>query len=248
MKKIYVFDSIPFQVISKTSFIQYLLDSTESRKRIKIFYLNVHNCIYAFRYPDYLSVLKRSNFIYADGWGPLIYARLLFGVKGERVNAADFINDVLFALNRMSARVYLLGSDEFTLRHAIKTIRNNYKNISVTGKNGFFSHSSNKKVLTDICKESPNLVLVGMGTPRQEKWIDSNIRELPAGVYWAVGGLFDYIAGTKSRAPRFMRDYGLEWLYRFMQEPGRLFVRSTFENVYFGYLFFKSLLSNHKRF
>jgi N-acetylglucosaminyldiphosphoundecaprenol N-acetyl-beta-D-mannosaminyltransferase len=87
--------------------------------------------------------------------------------------------------------------------------------------------------------------MIGMGTTKQEFFVENNYDRFPRSVYWCVGGLFYLISGERSRAPEFMRENSLEWVYRLVQEPKRLLFRYTFENLFFLYLFAIGVVRRH---
>jgi N-acetylglucosaminyldiphosphoundecaprenol N-acetyl-beta-D-mannosaminyltransferase len=233
--KALIFDKISINYLSVNEFIAKVGRWSKSSEKRKIYYLNVHNLITAFNNLTYLDVLKKANLIYADGFGPVLILKLINNIKTERVNAADFIDRFFRSISRKKRiRLFLLGSEEEVVKETAKKISKKYKNIVLAGFcHGFFDSSQDLSVVTALKKAKPNLVLVGMGSPRQEIWIDRNYPKLPSAVYWSVGGLFHLMSGRRARAPLFMRNYSLEWLYRLSQEPRRLFLRYTMENLYF---------------
>ncbi len=241
MKKEFVFGNIPISLISKKELIDNLVNWCKRGLKKKIFYTNIHTIFTAKRNKNFLTELKSGDVVYPDGWGPL----LAFSKTSEpeRVNAADFIDNLLIRLNKNGLRIYLLGDKVAVLEKIVKVFLKKYTNIKIVGfHSGFFTDSENRLIVKEINNKKPQLVLVAMSTPKQELWISDNWNNLPKSVFWSVGGLFNYIAETRKRAPLWMRKYYLEWLYRFMQEPKRLFFRYTFENLYFLFLFITSHL------
>jgi N-acetylglucosaminyldiphosphoundecaprenol N-acetyl-beta-D-mannosaminyltransferase len=254
-----IFNKVPINYLSANEFMGEISGWLRGRKKRKVYYLNVHNLITAFKNSDYLDVLRKANLIYADGFGPVLVLKFINNIKTERVNAADFVDRFLYSISKnlepkvggfkvggskeKRIRIFLLGSEEDVINKTAKEIQRKYKKIILVGyHHGFFDSSCDSSVISAIKKGRPNLVLVGMGSPKQEMWVDRNYSKLPPAVYWSVGGLFYLMSGKRSRAPIFMRNHSLEWLYRLIQEPKRLFSRYTLENLYFILLFIKFYL------
>ena len=115
-----------------------------------------------------------------------------------------------------------------------------YNGIQVVGhRNGYFSAKDESKIISDIKAKSPDLLLVGLGSPKQEKWIYENIEKYNAKVSVCAGATVDFLAGNVKRAPRWMSDHGLEWFYRFTQEPKRMFKRYFVDDTKIVKLIFK---------
>ncbi|OGK15907.1 hypothetical protein A2774_02650 [Candidatus Roizmanbacteria bacterium RIFCSPHIGHO2_01_FULL_39_12c] len=248
MEKIKLFNLIPINFVSKKFFINLVTSWLNKKSKKRIYYMNVHGIITFFKNKKTLRVLDKADIIYPDGWGPILAVKILHNTFTERVNAADFIDKFLTKLNLKRVRIYLLGGEKNIIQLATDRLRNKYKNIVLTGyHHGFFDKLEGKKIIREINIKKPQLVLIGMGSPEQELWVNDNWETLPNSVFWTVGGLFYYIAGIKSRAPIWMRKYSLEWLYRLLQEPGRLTVRYTWENLIFAYLVLSNLLKKYFR-
>lgn len=247
MKRTYLFEDVPFDIVTKKLFYSQLFDWMCKSKKKLVLNMNAYGVVTYLRNKKYAEIIKSADLIYPDGWGPVFVSKLLDEKLPERVNVGDFIEGVLRGMSAKRLSLYLLGSEESVVSKASEVIKNKYKGLIFKGfHNGFFTDVENKKILSEIRDSKPNLVLVGMGLPRQEYWIKDNWKLLPTSVYMGVGGVFNYIAGTKSRAPKWMRDCGLEWVYRFFQEPKRLGKRYTLDNLYFIFVFLKSLLSGKK--
>ena len=118
--------------------------------------------------------------------------------------------------------------------------------LTISGfHHGHFAHEGkeNDTVIEKINTCLPDILLVGLGTPVQEQWIDRNQSKLAAPVVWAVGAVMDFIAGAVPRAPRWMREHGLEWLFRLWLEPGRMWKRYILGNPLFILRVFKEWLA-----
>jgi len=143
--------------------------------------------------------------------------------------------------------VFLYGSTKNTLIHFKSFINHNYPNINICGiHEDRFREATKEEDFADIDQinnSQAHIVLVGRGCPRQEKWVSSHYGKINA-VMMAVGAAFDFHAGIIKQAPLWMQNIGLEWLFRLIQEPKRLFKRYLYTNSHFILLCFKYKIYN----
>ncbi len=162
----------------------------------------------------------RADVVTPDGFG-LIWAASVHDLPlKERVAGIDLIEEILGSSREL--KVYLLGSRSGVAEKAGRRVENNYAAVTIAGTHHGYDPVKSKEVVEEINEANPDILFVGMGVPKQERWITEHINELEANVVMGVGGSFDVISGDLSRAPRWMRDRGLEWLYRIWLEPGRI--------------------------
>jgi N-acetylglucosaminyldiphosphoundecaprenol N-acetyl-beta-D-mannosaminyltransferase len=241
--RIQIFDKVPFDAITRKVLIGKILYFQKTGAKKLVLNMNTHGVVTYLKNSKYARIIKSADVIYPDGWGPIWASRFSKNKLPERVNVGDFIDQLLEGMDKEKLGIYLLGCDEVTIKKTLKTIKQKYPKIRICGGNtGYFGRKKEGEIISEIKAARPNLVLVGMGIPTQEYFIDRNWKALPPAVYMGVGGVFYYISGLKSRAPKFMRQWGLEWIYRLFQEPRRLGKRYTLGNLYFGCVFLKSLL------
>lgn len=233
-----VFNKFPVDLISKKNFLDMISDWVSRPKKKKVFYTNVHTIYETSKNPKLLKSFVDADLVYPDGFGPLIALNKIR--KRERINAADLVDQLYAKLNKLKVKIYLLGDFDEVLQKTNYLILKKYKKIKVVGyHSGYFNVLENNKIIKEIKSLKPHLVLIGMGTPKQEVWVNDNWNKLPKAVYWCVGGLFNYLAKSRKRAPVWMRENSMEWLYRFLQDPRRLYYRYTAENLFFLFLFLK---------
>lgn len=198
----------------------------------------------------YREILKNSNGrVYVDGMG-IIYGQkfLRMPVAHERISTTDLF-PYLFSYienNKISGKkVYLLGGKKNTAKKVAEKFSVKYKYLEVVGyHDGYsidFQNSSN--VIDEINKANADFLFVGFGCPLQEKWVSANFYKLNVRCILTCGGLFDYYAENVKRAPKWMQKFGLEWFYRLLQEPRRLFKRYFYGNIVFGLLLLKHKLT-----
>lgn len=141
----------------------------------------------------------------------------------QAMRGVDFTWEMLEAVARAGLSVYLLGGTEEELRGATGRIADRLPSLRIAGSQaGHFRRADSEKVAAEINAAQADVLLVAMGFPRQERWIAANLPQLNVRVAVAEGGSFTFISGAVSRAPRWMRRSGLEWLYRLARQPWRL--------------------------
>lgn len=213
-----------------------------------ISYVNAY-CLQMASYDkEYKSILKKMTCVYSGGIGPIIASRILGNPLAQRTPTPDFIFDFLKIAQKKDWSIYLLGSRRSIVEKAAKEIKKNVPGLKIAGyHNGYFSRREEVKIIEDIDRKKPTILFVGMGSPRQEKWIAANKDSIDAQVFWAVGALFDILSGELPRAPLLFRKLGLEWLYRLFQEPKRLWKRYTIGNILFVLLVVWKLIKKGKK-
>jgi exopolysaccharide biosynthesis WecB/TagA/CpsF family protein len=128
----------------------------------------------------------------------------------------------------------MLGGEEGIAKSAIANMKKRFPTLRIAGThNGFFDKSNCADVIADINHSQADIVLVGMGQPLQEQWVAEYRDQLETPVVMAVGGLFDFYAEKVSRAPLWLRELGMEWTWRLIQEPGRMWKRYIIGNPLF---------------
>lgn len=153
-----------------------------------------------------------------DGVGVVWAARVLGRAVPERVSGYDFL---LALLARFEGRAYLLGGRPGVAERAAETIKRRFPAVTVAGcRDGYYEDGG--AVLEDIRRAEPDLILVCLGSPKQELWMAENKDRLSGGLMIGLGGSLDVLAGDVPRAPEGWRRRGLEWLYRLLREPKRL--------------------------
>ena len=246
-KRIRLFDKVPFDLVNKRGLVKIVLNWAEKGKKRLVLNMNAYGVVTFLENRRYAKIISSADLIYPDGWGPVYASKLLNKeTLSERVNVGDFIENLFEGMNERKLSLYLLGSEEEVVEGAVQKIKSKYPNINLKGfNNGFFTAKESKVIVKEIKRLKPSLVLVGMGLPTQEYWIKENWQLLPNAIYMGIGSAFNYIAGTKKRAPLFMRNHGLEWIYRLFQEPRRLGKRYTIVNLKFMGRTFVSYLSKY---
>jgi N-acetylglucosaminyldiphosphoundecaprenol N-acetyl-beta-D-mannosaminyltransferase len=182
----------------------------------------------------------------ADGQ-PLIWCASWFGrFLPERVAGIELIDALCARAAREGKRVYLLGSTEAIIDTAAQRLRERHTNLHVEWAHGYFSQDQASARADRIRASGADILFVGIGVPRQENFIDEQWDRLGVGMAIGVGGSFDVVGGRRSRAPVWMQKSGLEWMYRAIQEPRRLFPRYLITNSKMVWLVLRELLKANR--
>lgn len=169
------------------------------------------------------AVLKQAALVVPDGYGLIWASRRRRQPLPERVTGIDLMHNLLRLAAAKKYRVFLLGATPEVVAAAACNLQAAYRGIDLVGyEHGYFTAADEAGVLSRIKAARPQILLAGMGAPRQEKWLHWHYRRLGVPVNIGVGGSFDVVAGKLTRAPQWMRQAGLEWLYRLGKEPKRI--------------------------
>ncbi len=209
--------------------------ATTGRSR-RVMYVNAHVVNQTRSNPELAAALRRADLVYCDGYGVRLAAHVLDKPVPHRMTGADWIWDLASLCELSGQSMYLLGSEPPIAREAAAKLKRWYPQLDVTGAHhGFFELDSphNRRVIEDINAHPAAIVLVGMGTPKQELWVDRYADELNGAVVWTVGALFDYVSGHVPRAPHWLADNGWEWIFRLALEPQRMWRRYLLGNPVF---------------
>jgi N-acetylglucosaminyldiphosphoundecaprenol N-acetyl-beta-D-mannosaminyltransferase len=190
---------------------------------------NVDFLTKAFDDAELLDILNGCEMVLPDGM-PLLWASRILGVPlKERVTGADLVPQLLELSARKKRRIFLLGATEENSRAAAQQIQQQYPDAILCGRYSPPFTSSDRmddeRILELIAEAKPDILLVAFGNPKQEKWIAKHRARLNVPVCIGVGASIDFLSGKQSRAPQWMQQGGLEWIYRMLSEPRRLTLR-----------------------
>ena len=208
----------------------------DSHEKHSIYFLNAHCFNVAQKDDQYLASLNNAGTVLNDGIGVHMASRLL-GIKlKENMNGSDFIPKLIKHACSLGKKVFLLGAAVGVAERAKKNLERKFGDHSISGVNhGYIlNENENKAVLDRINASGAEVLIVGMGVPLQEKWIERNLHLLEnIKIAVAGGAIIDFLAGKAKRAPPLVQKLGIEWLFRFIQEPNRLFHRYFIGNIVF---------------
>jgi len=196
---------------------------------------NLHSLYLLRDNPQMQGFYDRADLVEVDSTPLILFAKLL-GLKGRQFHRCTYLDwrDLFWSLvNRNGWRVMYVGGEQAVVDVASVRLKERYPRAVIAGRNGFFDaapgSAENAVVLDQVRAFQPDILFVGMGMPRQEVWIAQNLEALPPCAIFSVGAAFDYEAGAQKSAPRWMGRFGIEWLYRLVADPKRLFRRYCVE-------------------
>ena len=223
----------------------------KQKKSAYICVVSVHGVVEAYKNRSFLSVLQKADLAVPDGM-PLVWIGKIFGhVKTTRIYGPDLLLHMCKEAEKKRFRVFFYGTTSRTLHLLITRVKKLYPHLIIAGS---FAPSFRPATPWEIQQEKiiiqtskPDILFVGLSTPKQEFWMDKNYSLFVGTTCIGVGAAFDFIAGTKKQAPEWIRSIGFEWLFRFFQEPTRLWKRYCLNVILFPYLLLKNVVYSLKR-
>ena len=166
---------------------------------------------------------SRSSVIIPDGVGTVLASKLAGSPVKEKLAGIEVMEGIIQRCAEKGQGIYLLGAKEEVVAACAEKLKSKYPGIKIAGwHNGYFDIDNCNDIISDIKEKTPKAVFVAMGSPRQDRFILKYMDQLPCRIFMGVGGSFDVISGNIQRAPKWMINIGMEWLYRVSKEPWRL--------------------------
>lgn len=223
-------------------FISRIMEMAAIKEAAVICVANVHMFAEAQQGPAFLQIINNADIVTPDG-KPMAWAfRLLYGIKQDRVAGMDLLPDLLAQMEKEQMSPYFYGGSQEMLDKTKSFLEQRFPQIPLAG---FYSppfrvlnEDEERHIAARINNARPNIVFVILGCPKQEKWMHRMKDKLNC-VMIGVGGALPVMIGQQKRAPAWMQNAGLEWFYRLVQEPGRLFKRYAITNSIFIWLMIK---------
>ena len=232
--------SLNIDLIGYENAIQAIISQGKSRKPGYACFANVHMTIEAYWDKLFSEQVNNATFVFADGMPLVKTLMLLYGVKQDRVAGMDVMPELINRAHEHDLRIFFFGTTPELLERIRVRMQKEFSSVQIAGMISppFNTSLDDDSYVNAINSSGANLVFVALGCPKQEKWMARNFQRVNA-VLLGVGGAFPVFAGTATRAPVFMQKLALEWLYRLMQEPVRLFKRYFITNTLFVFLVLK---------
>ncbi len=213
-------------------------------------FANVHMIIESHLHKSFAKRVNTANLVLPDGQPVAKLCKLLYNKDQERIAGMDFMPRLLDSINQEEGegfKVFLYGSEQRVLETLQCNLVEKYKSIRIVGAISppFRTLTTEEQdgYLDQINRSSANIIFVSLGCPEQEKWMFEHHKKINA-VMLGVGGAFKVLAGLQLRAPKWMQQTSLEWFYRLIQEPRRLFKRYLVTNSLFLWLMGKELIKS----
>lgn len=192
-----------------------------------------------------LKIINGADILNADGMPIKLIIQMLYGKKTDRMGGLNYMDGL--AVKFPHYRYYFFGSTEEAVNKTVDHYRQKY-NLNIVGwRNGYFKKEELTGIIEDINKKSTDILFVALGTPAKEYFLYDNRELLKCKFAAGVGGAFNIVAGITVRAPVWMQTAGLEWFYRFIQEPRRMWKRYLVGNSKFIWLLIKETLRKNEK-
>lgn len=218
-----VVDVLGIQFINTTfeGMVSTLHKRIEDQTKTFVVTANPEIVMYTYEDPQYKEIIHSADYVTPDGVGVILGAKILKTPLQERVTGFDTTIRLLELANEHSWKVYLLGGKEDINEKAAHNIKEKYPNLSLVGHHHGYFQWEDAAIPREIKALEPDIVLVALGFPRQEKWIKEHYASFSKGIFIGVGGSIDVLSGEVKRAPEFWQKTKLEWFYRLIKQPSR---------------------------
>jgi N-acetylglucosaminyldiphosphoundecaprenol N-acetyl-beta-D-mannosaminyltransferase len=240
MRELIVITGIPIDNLTMEQTLDYVTKFIASGQPHQVATVNADFIVRAWDDLELRHILQDADLLTADGM-PLVWGARLLGVPlAGRVTGADLVPALAQRGAKLGWRFYFLGARPGIAARAAQILTANHSTLQIVGidsppQSTIFDMEPG--MIERIRQAHPDILLVAFGNPKQEKWIHMNLRQMGVPVCIGVGGTFDFIAGEVQRAPLWMQRSGLEWLYRLLQEPRRMWRRYVIDIFQFGRFF-----------
>ncbi|MCX6167729.1 MAG: WecB/TagA/CpsF family glycosyltransferase [Ignavibacteriales bacterium] len=197
----------------------------ENRSRLVILYANIQLINLAKKNINISQILNSAEIVFPDGIGIWLASRLFGRKKNTKFNWTDYAWSFLSIVEQNNWKIFFLGSTDEILARGKANIYKKYPNINLVGSLNGFNDLENSELLQSINNVNPDILWVGLGSLKQEYWISENKDKLNVRIIQAVGDLFALFTNQKIRGPKLFQKLGLEWVFRLINEPKRLWRR-----------------------
>jgi len=228
---------VPVACITRSQLVETIVQWAASSHReqpVTLTYANAHSLNRSSVDSGFREILQQANLVYADGISVVWASRLLGKPIPERATACDFMLDFVRGAAKQGLRLFLLGGAPGVAERAASSFCEHAPALRVVGwQHGYLDSRGDADVVGRVNDSLADVLLVGMGVPRQDQWIAAHRTELRVRVCWSVGAALDYFAGRERRAPKWWLNHNLEWAYRLLHQPRRLWRRYVLGNPLF---------------
>lgn len=239
---------IPIADVTPSTIVPLIASLIESPGKKFFFGANPYGFNLTLTNNKFKKTMQKASLVYPEGKGTILASWILGQPLRQRTNFLDFAFDVFTLAQKKKWSIYLLGGTEEVGISAMQTLKKKFPDLKIAGfHNGYFDQKTEKDILNDINKKKPTILYVAMSPPLQELWIARNAGKLNVKAFFTIGGAIDIIAGDIPRAPQWMRNFGLEWLFRIVQEPRRLWKKYLIGNIIFLSMLLSAIMRQKKR-
>jgi exopolysaccharide biosynthesis WecB/TagA/CpsF family protein len=238
---------IPFTICTLIEGVTLIEEIIANKEPQLVVLANTHTLNLAYEQSDYKQALKKASIVLRDGIG-IGWATRKRGISPlHNFVGTDFIPEFCKYTAHKGYRIFLLGSRSGICQVAAKKLESLAPGIVISGYyHGYFPDEQTTEIVNQINETRADILLVAMGNPKQELWIASNLHRLNVPVCIGVGALFDYLSGRVTRAPRWMLKTKMEWVFRLLVEPKRLWKRYLTGNPKFVIRVYQEYIGKHQ--
>lgn len=242
------FLGVPVDSLKMAETIALIDDTINQNIRVNHVVINAGKMVSMQKDEKLFESVVSCDIINADGQSIVWAARFLGMSLPERVAGIDLMQGLILLASERGYKCFFLGAKEKVVRKVVEIYKNKYKSLSIAGyRNGYFNEHEEPEVARQIAESGAQLLFVAITSPRKETFL-YKYRDVLSNVNFTmgVGGSFDVVAGYTKRAPRWMQDIGMEWFYRLMQEPKRMWYRYLIGNTKFLWIILKEKFKKRK--
>lgn len=236
----------PMDSASMQQTVQVISDRIASKQFTQHVVVNVAKLVNMQKDAELAASVKECDIINIDGMGVVLGARFLGHKVTERVAGVDLFLELLDMAAEKNYPVYFLGAKQEIVAETTARMQVKYPKLKVAGHHHGYFWDNEKAVVEQIKASGARLLFVAITSPKKENFINRWREQLGVDFVMGVGGTFDVMAGKVKRAPAWMQKYGLEWFYRIIQEPGRMWKRYLVTNSAFAWMLLKAKLTGKK--
>ncbi len=219
------------------SLIETSLDKKEKIIREDI---NAAKIVWMHNDPHLKEIIQQADIINADGQSIIFASKFLGQPIKERVSGIDLMEHIISHADQKQWKIFFLGASEDIIVKTVNKYAQTYSKDIIAGYNhGYFIEEDEDNIVDIINSTNTDILFIGMPSPKKEYFVDKHFEKLNCYLLMGVGGSFDVVAGKISRAPVWMQKSGFEWLYRLLQEPGKMWKRYLYTNSMFIWLIIK---------
>jgi len=241
---------INYDRVNLNGLIMFCVETIERNQKSIILNHNLHSIFLFHKDADFANCFNNSVLIHADGMPLILWAKFLKRnqvSRDYRITYVDLLPELFKEMNKRRLKLFFLGGPPNFGERVNEFLGVHYPEINFKYEHGFFDPTKNstdsQKVIQSINSFHPHVTLVGMGMPRQEKWISDHFTLIETNIFLAGGACMEYFTGAVSKPPRWIGRFSLEWLYRLIESPKRYYFRYLIEPFSLIPYFFKDVIS-----
>jgi len=241
-KRIHILNC-PIDALTMEETLEQINDAIISRNHIQHVVVNAAKIVMMQKDKNLAEAIEGSDIINVDGQAVVWASKLLKQPLPERVAGIDLMSKLVEMSHKKGYRIFFLGARQDVIQKVIAKYRAQYGDSIIAGyKDGYFSKSEEHAVVEEISKSNADILFVAIPSPQKELFLNQYSQHLGVPFIMGVGGSFDVISGQIKRAPLWMQKYGMEWFFRLIQEPRKMWKRYLFTNISFILLLLRHMI------